>query len=100
MFSLDHALIRSAFYGRQGLIRRTRLHRQIAERLEAIFPRDQRAEVAYELAQHFADAREWLKAIDYLRIAFQTSRLRFAYPEAPSVLDLSASLPTTLPPDS
>ncbi|MFM0008035.1 AAA family ATPase [Paraburkholderia dipogonis] len=99
MFCFDHALIRSAFYGHQGLIRRTRLHRQIAERLEAIFPRDQRAEVAYELAQHFADAREWLKAIDYLRIALQTARLRFAYREAQSILDLAASLTTKLPAD-
>ncbi|CAE6801864.1 ATP-binding protein [Paraburkholderia nemoris] len=99
MFCFDHALIRHAFYGRQGLTRRSRLHRQIAERLEAIYARDQRAEVAYELGHHFADARDWLKAIDYLRIALQTAKLRFAYREAQSILDFAASLTTKLPAD-
>jgi DNA-binding winged helix-turn-helix (wHTH) protein len=99
MFCFDHALIRHAFYGRQGLTRRSRLHRQIAERLEAIYARDQRAEVAYELAQHFADARDWLKAIDYLRIALQTAKVRFAYREAQSILDFAASLTSRLPAD-
>jgi DNA-binding winged helix-turn-helix (wHTH) protein len=99
MFCFDHALIRHAFYGRQGLTRRSRLHRQIAERLEAIYARDQRAEVAYELGQHFADARDWLKAIDYLRIALQTAKVRFAYREAQSILDFAASLTSRLPAD-
>jgi DNA-binding winged helix-turn-helix (wHTH) protein len=99
MFCFDHALIRNAFYGRQGLTRRSRLHRQIAERLEAIYARDQRAEVAYELGQHFADARDWLKAIDYLRIALQTAKIRFAYREARSILDFAASLTAKLPVD-
>jgi hypothetical protein len=75
------------------------LHRQIAERLEAIYARDQRAEVAYELGQHFADARDWLKAIDYLRIALQTAKVRFAYREAQSILDFAASLTAKLPAD-
>ncbi|NMM02735.1 AAA family ATPase [Paraburkholderia sp. RP-4-7] len=97
MFCFDHALIRNAFYGRQGLTRRSRLHRQIAQRLEAIYARDQRAEVAYELGQHFADARDWLKAIDYLRIALQTAKVRFAYREAQSILDFAASLTAKLP---
>jgi DNA-binding winged helix-turn-helix (wHTH) protein len=99
MFCFDHSLIRSAFYGRQGLTRRSRLHRQIAERLEAIYAPDQRAEVAYELGQHFADARDWLKAIDYLRIALQTAKVRFAYREAQSILDFAASLTAKLPAD-
>jgi DNA-binding winged helix-turn-helix (wHTH) protein len=99
MFCFDHALIRNAFYGRQGLTRRSRFHRQIAERLEAIYARDQRAEVAYELGQHFADARDWLKAIDYLRIALQTAKVRFAYREARSILDFAALLTAKLPPD-
>ncbi|HEY1998710.1 ATP-binding protein [Paraburkholderia sp.] len=99
LFCFDHALVRHAFYGRQGLTRRSRLHRQIAQRLEAIYPRDQRAEVAYELGQHFADARDWLKAIDYLRIALQTAKLRFAYREAHAILDFAASLTAKLPAD-
>ncbi|AXL51105.1 adenylate/guanylate cyclase [Paraburkholderia caffeinilytica] len=99
MFCFDHALVRHAFYGRQGLTRRSRLHRQIAERLEAIYARDQRAEVADELGHHFADAGDWLKAIDYLRIALQTAKLRFAYREAQSILDFAASLTRKLPSD-
>jgi DNA-binding winged helix-turn-helix (wHTH) protein len=99
MFCFDHGLVRNAFYRRQGLTRRSRLHRQIAQRLEAIYARDQRAEVAYELGQHFADARDWLKAIDYLRIALQTAKVRFAYREAQSILDFAASLAAKLPAD-
>ncbi|MDE1006737.1 MAG: AAA family ATPase [Paraburkholderia fungorum] len=99
LFCFDHALVRHAFYGRPGLTRRSRLHRQIAERIEAIYPRDQRAEVAYELGQHFADARDWLKAIDYLRIALQTAKVRFAYREAQSILDFAALLAAKLPAD-
>jgi DNA-binding winged helix-turn-helix (wHTH) protein/tetratricopeptide (TPR) repeat protein len=100
MFCFDHSLFRAAFYGRQGLTRRSRLHRQIAERLEALYGHDQRGDVAYELGHHFADAQDWLKAIDYLRIALRTAKMRFAYREAQSILDFAASLTAKLPADA
>ncbi|RFU44406.1 AAA family ATPase [Paraburkholderia sp. DHOC27] len=96
-YRFDHALVRTAFYDRQGLTRRARLHRQIAERIEAIYPADQRQDVAYELGQHFAEARDWLKAIDNLSIALQTARVRFAYRDSQLILDLAMSLCEKLP---
>ena len=98
-FSFTHALVRSVFYDRQGLTRRSRSHRLIGERLETLFPVGQRGSLAAELCWHFADAQQWDKALDYVRTALQTAKVRCAYREALAALDQADMLLARLPAD-
>ena len=99
LFSFTHALVRSVFYDRQGLTRRSRSHRLIGERLESLFPAGQRASLSAELCWHFADAQQWDKALDYVRTALQTAKVRCAYREALAALDQADTLLARLPAD-
>ena len=98
-FSFTHALVRSVFYDRQGLTRRSRSHRLIGERLETLFPVGQRGSLSAELCWHFADAQQWDKALDYVRTALQTAKVRCAYREALAALDQADMLLARLPAD-
>ena len=98
-FSFTHALVRSVFYDRQGLTRRSRSHRLIGERLEQLFAVGQRGSLAAELCWHFADAKQWDKALDYVRTALQTAKVRCAYREALAALDQADTLLARLPAD-
>jgi DNA-binding winged helix-turn-helix (wHTH) protein/tetratricopeptide (TPR) repeat protein len=98
-FSFTHALVRSVFYDRQGLTRRSRSHRLIGERLETLFPVGQRGSLSAELCWHFADAQQWDKALDYVRTALQTAKVRCAYREALAALDQADTLLARLPAD-
>ena len=98
-YSFTHALVRSVFYDRQGLTRRSRSHRLIGERLETLFPVGQRGSLSAELCWHFADAQQWDKALDYVRTALQTAKVRCAYREALAALDQADTLLARLPAD-
>ena len=98
-FSFTHALVRSVFYDRQGLTRRSRSHRLIGERLESLFPVGQRGSLSAELCWHFADAQQWDKALGYVRTALQTAKVRCAYREALAALDQADTLLARLPAD-
>ena len=98
-FRFAHALVRSVFYDRQGLTRRSASHRLIGERLEQLFAPGQRGSIAGELCWHFADAQQWEKALDYVRIALQTAKVRCAYREALAALDQADALLAHLPAD-
>lgn len=92
-----HAVFRQVLYDRIGPSRRARLHRAIGDRLEEIHPPDQRDELAVPLAQHFAAARDWPRALDYLRSALHLANRRFARREALVILDYAAELAANLP---
>jgi hypothetical protein len=98
-YAFNHAVYRQVLYDRIGLSRRTQLHRAIAERLEEIYPPDTRGDLAMPLAQHFASARDWLRALDYLRVALRVANSRYAWRDALAILDqafvLAANLPET-----
>ena len=98
-FRFTHALVRSVFYDRQGLTRRSASHRMIGERLERQFAAGHRGSIATELCWHFADAQQWDKALDYVRIALQTAKVRCAYREALATLDQADTLLARLPAD-
>ncbi|HLZ03981.1 MAG TPA: hypothetical protein VKR55_17785, partial [Bradyrhizobium sp.] len=55
-YSFNHALYRQVVYDRIGQVRRALLHRAIGERLEEIYPPDQRGDMAVRLVQHFVAA--------------------------------------------
>ena len=98
-FRFTHALVRSVFYDRQGLTRRSASHRRIGERLERLYMAGHRGSIATELCGHFADAQQWDKALDYVRIALQTAKVRCAYREALAALDQADALLARLPAD-
>jgi DNA-binding winged helix-turn-helix (wHTH) protein/tetratricopeptide (TPR) repeat protein len=100
LYGFDHEMYRQVLYGRQGAARRARLHRAIGERLEAIFPPDQRGPVAVELAQHFGAAHDWLRALSYLRAALHAAKRRSAHHEALAILDRMTAIAENMPTDA
>ncbi|HEX4778100.1 MAG TPA: hypothetical protein VFW74_15085, partial [Acidimicrobiia bacterium] len=80
-YGFVHALVRSTLYDEIPTTRRLRLHRRVAEALEA---RDADAHLD-ELAHHFAEAAalgDTGKAVEYGRRAAQRALDRLAYEEA------------------
>jgi DNA-binding winged helix-turn-helix (wHTH) protein len=96
-YAFNHAVYRQVLYNRIGQSRRTQLHRAIAERLEEIYPPDRRSDLAMPLAQHFGSARDWLRALDYLRVALRVANSRYAWRDALAILDQAFALATNLP---
>jgi DNA-binding winged helix-turn-helix (wHTH) protein len=84
-YEFVHALYRQVLYDRQLPGRRARLHRQIGERLAALYaPRME--EVVPELAYHFEQAADWPRAVDYLQQAAQIAGRRYAHRQADALL--------------
>lgn len=96
-YAFSHSIYRQVVYERIGQMRRAQLHRAIGERLEEIYPPDQRDEVTTRLAQHFALAGDWSRALDYLRSALRIADSRFAWRDALAVLDQASALAANLP---
>jgi DNA-binding winged helix-turn-helix (wHTH) protein/tetratricopeptide (TPR) repeat protein len=96
-YAFNHALYRQVIYDRIGPVRRASLHRMIGERLEEIYPPDQRGDLAVLLAQHFAAAGDWARALDYLRSALRVATDRFSGADALVILDHAAELAARLP---
>lgn len=67
-FSFRHALVREAIYTQLLGYERRWLHRRVADALEALFAGTQ-DERAAELAYHFYEAQDWLKAMLYAQRA-------------------------------
>jgi DNA-binding winged helix-turn-helix (wHTH) protein len=95
-YEFVHALYREVFYRRQGLGRRAKLHRRIGERLESLYS-GRLSEIAPELAHHFEEGSDWPRAVKYLRLAAETTRRRFAHPEAAVLLRHALELASKLP---
>jgi predicted ATPase/DNA-binding winged helix-turn-helix (wHTH) protein len=84
-YQFVHELYRQVLYDRLLPARRARFHRQIGERLAAIY--GQRMEdVVPELAYHFEQAADWPRAIEYLRRAADIAARRYAHRQAESML--------------
>jgi DNA-binding winged helix-turn-helix (wHTH) protein/DNA-binding CsgD family transcriptional regulator/tetratricopeptide (TPR) repeat protein len=96
-YAFKHAVFRQVLYDRIGPARRAYLHRAIGDRLEEIYPPDKRGELAIPLAQHFAAARDWPRALDYLRSALRVANSRFARRDALLILDHAAELAANVP---
>jgi DNA-binding winged helix-turn-helix (wHTH) protein/Cdc6-like AAA superfamily ATPase len=96
-YGFRHTMYRQTFYERQGLLRTAQSHLRIAQALEARHAPQERSGVAAELAQHFAAARQWARALAYLRIAIQTAKKRLAYNDALAIFDRAMMLAANLP---
>jgi DNA-binding winged helix-turn-helix (wHTH) protein len=84
-YEFVHALYRQVLYDRQMPGRRARLHRQIGERLAALYAQ-RMEEVVPELAYHFEQAADWPRAVDYLQQAAQIAGRRYAHRQADALL--------------
>jgi DNA-binding SARP family transcriptional activator len=77
-----HALVRQTIYEQLGSARRTRLHRQLGEALEALGDADEHVgALAYHFAQAAADG-QGVKAADYALAAGRSAGVRLGYEEA------------------
>ena len=80
-YRFRHTLYRQVVYDRLPVGRRIQLHARIGARVEAGY-RERAAERAAELATHFEQGREHMKAVHYLRLAAEKALQRYAYQEA------------------
>ncbi len=80
-YRFRHALQQQVVYERLPVGRRTRLHRQVGARVEAAYG-ERAGERAAELARHFAQGRDFWRAVRYRRLAVDGALGRWAYREA------------------
>jgi DNA-binding winged helix-turn-helix (wHTH) protein/tetratricopeptide (TPR) repeat protein len=95
-YEFAHALYRKALYRLLAPGRRTKLHQRIGERLEELSSASP-GELAPELAHHFEESRDWLRAIKYLRLMAETAGRRYAPREATAALQHAVELSRKLP---
>jgi DNA-binding winged helix-turn-helix (wHTH) protein len=91
-----HALYREVLYRRQPPLRRSKLHRAVGERLEALYSQ-QLSDVSAELAYHFEQVSDWSRTVKYLRLAAEASEERYAHLEAIALLEHALVLARRLP---
>jgi len=95
-YAFPHQLYRHAVYEALSPPARERLHRRIGEALEAAHG-ERAADVASELADHFARGRDLPRALHYLRAAAVRAGQRFAGREAIAFLEAALELVARLP---
>jgi len=84
-YDFRHSLYREVLYRRLSEAARSKLHLQLAQRLQAFCdPCEQ--EQSTELAQHFEGGRDYEQAIHYLIIAAKNAAGRFAYRDSIEIL--------------
>ena len=84
-YDFRHSLYREVLYRRLSEVARSKLHLQLAQRLQAFCdPCEQ--EQSTELAQHFEGGRDYEQAIYYLIIAAKNAAGRFAYHDSIEIL--------------
>ena len=85
-YAFRHALIHDVAYHSLPVERRRELHGAVARAIEELHG-DRVAEQYEVLAHHFAEAAEWVKALDYLRKAAEKATQAFAIREALALYD-------------
>ena len=96
-YRFRHQLFRDALHDRQGPARQARLHRSLGERWETVSDREEQSLKAVELAWHFEIARDFPRALTYLRMALRTATRRFAHREAVALTEHALQLARLLP---
>jgi DNA-binding winged helix-turn-helix (wHTH) protein len=95
-YRFAHALYHGVIYDRIPVARRARLHQILGLRIEAAWGA-RACEEAANLAIHFEAARDWPRAVKYLRQAAQAAGRQYAYPEAESYLRRALTAVERLP---
>ena len=104
-YEFVHVLYRDVLYSRIGLARRRALHKSMAENGETLHVSSAddvatgppESEIANELAHHFEQSGNWLRAIQYLQVAADTARRRFEPKQAAETLEHALSLVNKMP---
>lgn len=97
LYKFRHSLYRDVFLARQGPLRLAQSHALIAQEMESHYLCEDLAHAPFELAEQFANAHEWSKAIAYLRVALKTAKRRFAHHDALTILDKAAQVAANVP---
>jgi tetratricopeptide (TPR) repeat protein len=84
-YEFRHSLYRQALYRSLTGLRRSELHRSLAQRLMP-FCDAEKPELAPELALHFAEAREFEQAARCLMLAAENAAHRFSYRDSIQIL--------------
>ncbi len=98
-FQFTHALVRSTLYESVGTTRRVRMHRQVAEALEAQLHAGAAVRLA-DLAHHFFEGARGegiVQAITYSRLAADQAMEQLAYDEADRLYRRAVELADKLP---
>jgi DNA-binding winged helix-turn-helix (wHTH) protein/tetratricopeptide (TPR) repeat protein len=80
-YRFGHALYQQVLYRRVAAARRVQLHQRIGAREEVGYGAEAGARAA-ELAVHFAQGRDYARAVPYLRQAGENALQRYSYREA------------------
>ncbi|MBP8947693.1 MAG: AAA family ATPase, partial [Candidatus Promineofilum sp.] len=80
-YAFRHALTRDAAYETILLRQRRRYHRRVGEAMEALYA-DRLTDEAPRLAYHFAECRDWAKAVRYHALAGEAAARLYANAEA------------------
>lgn len=91
-----HSLYQDVLSERLTPGQRLQLHRRIGERKEAGYG-EQVDEIASELAAHFEEGRDYVRAVGYLQQAAENARRRWAYHESVRYLTKGLGLLKHLP---
>ncbi len=95
-YGFTHSLYQSGIYARVAPARRNQFHLRIGVQGEAVYG-DQVGEIAAELALHFEEGRDLIRAIHYRLAAADRDHRRFANREAIGHLTHALSLADRLP---
>lgn len=97
-YRFRHALYREALLSRQGPLRLAHCHALIGREMEKA-PLDDSTgtHAAFALVDQFVRAREWAKAIEYLKAAVHTAKRRFAHRDALAMLEQADTIALNLP---
>jgi tetratricopeptide (TPR) repeat protein len=91
-FEFQHAAFRRILRTMIPSGRRRGIHRRIAERMDTGYASLPDGRMAAEIAFHFEQAGEWLRAVEHLLRSAASDRLRFAHVEAAGKLRKAAKL--------
>lgn len=95
-FEFLHALYREVLYRRQTPMRRASLHVSVGQSLEDLFSQ-RLSEVAPELALHFEQGGDWLRAVKYSQRAADMAGRLFEPRQATEILEHALELVKKLP---
>jgi predicted ATPase len=98
-YRFAHRFFRSHIYNRLSGGRRRSLHKQVGECLEALYGENIQS-IAGQLAIHFREAGEVVKAARYALLAMEFEQLRYGWAEGERWLEFGLALLEKLPPTS
>jgi DNA-binding winged helix-turn-helix (wHTH) protein/tetratricopeptide (TPR) repeat protein len=98
-YAFKHTLYRDFLYKELPITKRCSLHRNLADRMEALFSPPPPSAAA-ELALHFEEGRDYVRAIHYLLVAAENAERRHAPKDTIQILQHARDLLPNAPTES